>query len=161
MGCFVIMLWYSPLLMCVALVTLVLSTIFTFIMSKFMRPLFIKQSKILGLLNSQTEEMVTGCKTVIAYNHQDEAEEEFNDYSDELCKTAINAQIWGGSMGPIMNFVGNVGYFLICIFGAIFLIQGIGNWLIGTPLSVSAVIVFLNLNKQFSRPRVITNFSSW
>ena len=43
-----------------------------------MRPLFIKQQRILGLLNSQTEEMVTGCKTVIAYNHQDEEIKEFN-----------------------------------------------------------------------------------
>ena len=152
LGCFVIMLYYSPLLMCVALITLVLSTIFTLLMSKFMRPLFVKQSKILGLLNSQTEEMVTGCKTVIAYNHQDEAEEEFNDYSNELCKTAINAQIWGGSMGPIMNFVGNVGYFLICLFGAIFLIEGIGNGLFGNPLEPAVVITFLTLNKQFTRP---------
>ena len=152
LGCFVIMLYYSPLLMCVALITLVLSTIFTLLMSKFMRPLFVKQSRILGLLNSQTEEMVTGCKTVIAYNHQDEAEEEFNDYSNELCKTAINAQIWGGSMGPIMNFVGNVGYFLICLFGAIFLIEGIGNGLFGNPLEPAVVITFLTLNKQFTRP---------
>ena len=151
-GCLCIMLVYSPLLTAVALITLVLSITFTAIMSKFMRPLFIKQSKILGMLNAQTEEMVTGCKTVIAYNHQSIAEEEFNDYSNELCKTAINAQIWGGSMGPIMNFVGNVGYFLICIFGAVFVTKGIGNGLFGQALNVSVVISFLTLNKQFTRP---------
>ena len=152
LGCSCLMVYYSPLLTCVALVTLVLSVTVTFIMSKFSRPLFKKQSIILGLLNSQTEEMVTGCKTVIAYNHQSVAEEEFNEYSDELCKTAIKAQIWGGSMGPVMNFVGNVGYFLICIFGAIFLSKGIGNGLFGAALQVSVVITFLTLNKQFTRP---------
>lgn len=152
LGCLCIMLWYSPLLTAVALITLVLSITFTAIMSKFMRPLFIKQSKILGMLNAQTEEMVTGCKTVIAYNHQNIAEKEFNEYSNELCHTAINAQIWGGSMGPIMNFVGNVGYFLICIFGAVFVTKGIGNGLFGQALSVSVVISFLTLNKQFTRP---------
>ena len=151
-GCLCIMLVYSPLLTAVAMITLILSITFTAIMSKFMRPLFIKQSKILGMLNAQTEEMVTGCKTVIAYNHQSIAEEEFNDYSEELCNTAINAQIWGGSMGPIMNFVGNVGYFLICIFGAVFVTKGIGNGLFGEALSVSVVISFLTLNKQFTRP---------
>lgn len=150
-GCLVLMLVYSPLLTCVALTTLVLSVTVTFIMSKFSRPLFKKQSTILGLLNSQTEEMVTGCKTVIAYNHQTVAEEEFNEYSDELCSTAIKAQIWGGSMGPIMNFVGNFGYFLICIFGALFLSKGIGGGLLGA-LEVSIVITFLTLNKQFTRP---------
>ena len=151
-GCLCIMLVYSPLLTAVAMITLVLSISFTAIMSKFMRPLFIKQSKILGMLNAQTEEMVTGCKTVIAYNHQNIAQEEFNEYSNELCSTAINAQIWGGSMGPIMNFVGNAGYFLICIFGAVFVTKGIGNGLFGEALSVSVVISFLTLNKQFTRP---------
>ena len=151
-GCLCIMLVYSPLLTAVAMITLVLSISFTAIMSKFMRPLFVKQSRILGMLNAQTEEMVTGCKTVIAYNHQSIAEEEFNDYSNELCHTAIKAQIWGGSMGPIMNFVGNFGYFLICIFGALFVTKGLGNGLFGEALSVSVVISFLTLNKQFTRP---------
>ena len=151
-GCLCIMLIYSPLLTAVAMITLVLSISFTALMSKFMRPLFVKQSRILGMLNAQTEEMVTGCKTVIAYNHQSIAEEEFNDYSNELCHTAIKAQIWGGSMGPIMNFVGNFGYFLICIFGALFVTKGIGNGLFGEALSVSVVISFLTLNKQFTRP---------
>lgn len=150
-GCLCLMLLYSPLLTCVALTTLILSVTVTFIMSKFSRPLFKKQSTILGLLNSQTEEMVTGCKTVIAYNHQSVAEEEFNEFSDELCSTAIKAQIWGGSMGPIMNFVGNFGYFLICIFGAIFLSKNIGGGLLGA-LGVDVVITFLTLNKQFTRP---------
>ncbi|MBQ4571371.1 MAG: ABC transporter ATP-binding protein [Bacilli bacterium] len=151
-GCLCIMIVYSPLLTAVAMITLVLSISFTALMSKFMRPLFVKQSRILGMLNAQTEEMVTGCKTVIAYNHQSIAEEEFNDYSNELCHTAIKAQIWGGSMGPIMNFVGNFGYFLICIFGALFVTKGIGNGLFGEALSVSVVISFLTLNKQFTRP---------
>jgi ATP-binding cassette subfamily B protein len=51
-----------------------------------------------------------------------------------------------------MNFVGNVGYFLICLFGAIFLIEGIGNGLFGNPLEPAVVITFLTLNKQFTRP---------
>ncbi len=151
-GCLCIMLVFSPLLTLVSLVTLILSLIVTFVMSKFMGPLFTKQQTILGLLNSQTEEMVTGCKTVIAYNHQDIAVAEFNEYSDTLCKTAINAQIWSGSMGPIMNFVGNVGYFLICLFGAIFMSKGIGGSIVMGNLSVSIIISFLTLNKQFTRP---------
>ena len=88
-GCLVIMIYYSPLLTLVSLITLVLSFIVTMLMSKFMRPLFTKQQSILGILNSQTEEMVSGCKTVIAYNHQQVAKDEFNEYSYELAKTGI------------------------------------------------------------------------
>ena len=151
-GCIALMVWYSPLLFVVSLVSLVLTLLITFFMSKFMRPLYTKQQKMLGLLNSQTEEMVTGCKTVIAYNHQESAEEEFNNYSESLRKTAIKANILGGSMGPVMNFVGNLSYFLIAIFGAIFITKGIGGTLLGDPLQVSIVITFLTLTKKFTRP---------
>ena len=151
-GCLVLMIIYSPLLTLVALVTLALSLLVTGLMSKFMGPLFTKQQAILGLLNSQTEEMVTGCKTVKAYNHESSAIEEFNEYSDKLKKTGLKAQIWGGSMGPIMNFVGNVGYFLVAFFGALFVLNGIGNNIIGKPLTVSIVIMFTTLTKQFTRP---------
>ena len=151
-GCLAIMLFYSPLLTLVSLITLLLSAIVTTIMSKFMRPLFTKQQVILGQLNSQTEEMVSGCKTVIAYNHQKEAEKEFNDYSDRLTHTSLKAQIIGGSMGPIMNFIGNFGYFVVCFVGAIFVYNNIGNGIAGTPLTASVVVMFLTTTKQFTRP---------
>lgn len=151
-GCLAIMIYYSPLLTLVSLITLALTIILTALMSKFMRPLFLKQQSVLGLLNSQTEEMVSGCKTVIAYNHQKTAKEEFNEYSDDLCKTGMKAQIWSGSMGPIMNFIGNVSYFLICYFGALFVINGIGNSLFNEPLTIAVVIMFINTSKQFTRP---------
>ena len=151
-GCLAIMLYYSPLLTLVSMVTLLLSMSVTFLMSKFMRPLFVKQQRILGLLNSQTEEMVAGCKTVMAYNYQNEAKNEFNEYSNDLCKTGIKAQVWAGSMGPIMNFVGNVGHFLVCYFGALFVLKGIGNTMFGDPLTIAIVIMFVNTTKQFTRP---------
>ena len=151
-GCLAIMLYYSPLLTLVSLITLFLSVLLTMLMSKFMRPLFVRQQSILGVLNAETEEMVSGCKTVIAYNHQEASKENFNEYSNELCKTSIKAQIWGGSMGPIMNFIGNVGYFLVCFFGALFVVKGIGNGLFGVAISTSVVVMFVNTNKQFTRP---------
>lgn len=151
-GCLAIMIFYSPLLTLVSLVVLVLTLLFTRFMSKHMRPLFVKQQGILGILNSQTEEMVTGCKTVMAYNRQQMAEEEFNEQSDLLTKTGIIAQILGGSMGPVMNFIGNVGYFAVCLFGALFISWGVGGTLLGQALDVSIVIMFLTLTKQFTRP---------
>ena len=152
LGCLGIMLYFSPLLTAVSLGTLFLSMLVTLFMSKYMRPLFVKQQKILGLLNSQTEEMVSGSKTVIAYNHQRLAQDEFNEFSNELKKTSIKAQIMAGSMGPIMNFVGNVGHLLVCYFGAIFYINGIGGTILGAPLVLATVVMFVSLNKQFTRP---------
>lgn len=151
-GCFTIMLIYSPLLTLISLTTIILTLIISFFMSKVMRPLFHKQHEILGLVNTQTEEMVSGIKTVIAYNHQSEAIKKFNEYSNNLCTTSMKANIIGGSMGPLMNFIGNVGYFLVTFFGAIFVVKGIGNSLFGSAIDVSVIAMFTTLSKHFTRP---------
>ena len=121
-------------------------------MGKFARPLFKKQQKYLGELNAQTEEMVTGFKTVKAYNYEPKALDEFEVSSDNFTKVAIKAQIIGGSMGPVMNFIGNFGYFLVSLFGALCIINGIGNTIYGEPLTISVVVMFLTTIRHFTRP---------
>ena len=152
LGCLAIMIYYSPLLTLVSMVVLVLTLIVTGFMSKHMGPLFAKQQGILGNLNSQTEEMVSSYKTVIAYNHQEEANIKFREASKEYTKVGMRAQFIGGSMGPVMNFIGNVGYFLVCLMGAIFIYHGMGKTLLGAALDASIVIMFLSTTKQFTRP---------
>jgi len=122
------------------------------LISKFTRPLFKQQQSILGQLNSQTEEMVSGSKTVIAYNRQSKAKEDFAIKSEEITKVGTKAQIISGSMGPLMNFIGNVGYYLVCLFGAIFMLNNIGGTLFGDVLRVAIVVAFLRAVKQFTRP---------
>lgn len=152
-GCFVLMVVYSPLLTLVSMSVLLFTTIFTTLMSKYVRPLFSKQQRILGALNAHTEEMITGYRTVIAYNYQDDAIKEFNDKSDRFAKSGMIAQICAGSMGPSMNFIGNLGYFLVCLFGALFIAKDIGGPIGNySGLDVATVIVFLTLTKQFTRP---------
>ncbi len=151
-GCFGIMLYYSPLLTLVCLGVLIISLLSTSSIARIMEPLHKKSHKILGQLNSQTEEMVTGSKTVIAYNRQDKAIEEFSKKSDEIMKVSTKAEIISGSMGPMMNFVGNLGYFAVCIFGAIFAYKHTGNGIFGKELTIPVIITFLHLVKQFNRP---------
>lgn len=152
LGCLGMMIYYSPLLTLVSLSSLVLTLIVTGAMSKMMKPLFKKQQELLGNLNTQTEEMVSGIKTVTAYNHQSIAMQDFNQYSDNYCKVGLKAQIISGSMGPMMNFIGNFGYFLVCFCGALFAVKGIGKTLWGAPLDVSIIVLFLTTSKQFTRP---------
>jgi ATP-binding cassette subfamily B protein len=109
-----------------------------------MRSFYRKRQILLGSLNSEVEEMVTGYKTVVAYNRQKAACEEFNETSDELTRVGIIAEILGGSMGPLMNVINNVGFVIIAAFGGYFAIKGVVS--IGT---ISAFIVYA---KQFGRP---------
>lgn len=152
LGCLGIMIYYSPLLTLVSFFVLLLTLLVTFLIGKFVRPLFKKQQEVLGQLNGQTEEMVNGFKTVKVYNHQEKAIDEFNKYSDNFTHYSIKAQIIAGSMGPVMNFVGNVGYFLVCIFGSLLVLNNISYTLSGQPIDVSIVIMFLTTTKQFTRP---------
>ncbi len=148
-GTLAIMIYYSWLLTLVSLLTVALTLTLSKILTKRMRIYFTSQSKILGELNGHTEEMITGYKTVVAYNKEQMVMNEFNLISDKYTKTSIIAQIWGGSMGPVMNFVSNFGYVLTA---------AVGGWIAITEpsflpiVTIGTIALFLNCSKQFTRP---------
>ena len=133
--------WQLALLSCI---TVVLTVIVTKTLSKNMRRFFLKRQELLGELNSATEENITGYKTVVAYNRQDRVIEEFNRISDDMTKTGIIAEIIGGSMGPVMNVVNNIGFVIIAAFGGFFAIEEI--------VSVGMISAFIVYARQFGRP---------
>lgn len=133
--------WQLALLSCI---TVILTVIITKILSGHMRNFFVRRQTLLGSLNSTTEENITGYKTVVAYNRQDAVIREFNDTSDALTKTGIMAEILGGSMGPIMNVINNIGFVIIAAFGGYFAIHGI--------VSVGMISAFIVYARQFGRP---------
>lgn len=133
--------WQLALLSCV---TVILTVIVTKVLSGYMRHFFVKRQILLGTLNSTTEENITGYKTVVAYNRQDDVIREFNDTSDALTKTGIMAEILGGSMGPLMNVINNIGFVIIAAFGGYFAIHGI--------VSVGMISAFIVYARQFGRP---------
>lgn len=133
--------WQLALLSCV---TVVLTVIVTKILSKNMRRFFLRRQELLGDLNSATEENITGYKTVVAYNRQGRVIDEFNRISDDMTKTGIIAEIIGGSMGPVMNVVNNIGFVIIAAFGGFFAIKEI--------VSVGMISAFIVYARQFGRP---------
>lgn len=148
-GTVFIMLWYSPLLTVVSMVTIPLTLLVTTYLSKFMRRFFKAQQKILGELNGEVEEMVTGYKTVIAFGYEDKAVSTFGDISKNLCKVGIKANIFGGVMGPVMNVIGNIGYLAVAIAGGYLAITTYGT---EGAISIGVIQAFLSLSKQFTRP---------
>lgn len=148
-GTLAIMIYYNWVLTLVSLFTVVLTLLLTKILTKHMKVYFKNQSSILGELNGHTEEMITGYKTVVAYNKEKKVIEEFNEISSRYTKTSILAQIWGGSMGPVMNFISNFGYVLV---------TAVGTWLaITNPsflpgMTIGTISLFLTCSKQFTRP---------
>ena len=143
-GTFVIMLTYSPLLTLISLSTIILTIIVSSKMTKYMKKYFVEQQVILGRINGHVEETVTGYRTVVAYSKEQDSIDAFRGMSDELRRTGIKAQIFGGMMGPLMNCISNFGFVLIAAFGGWFSIQG---W-----ITVGTIQAFILYSKQFSRP---------
>lgn len=143
-GTVIIMLWYCWQLAILSCMTVILTIIATKYLSGVMRRFYTRRQIILGNLNGTVEEMVTGYKTVVAYNHQAEVKADFNKTSDELTKTGIVAEILGGSMGPVMNVINNIGFVIIAAFGGYFAINKI--------ISIGVISAFIVYAKQFGRP---------
>lgn len=144
LGTVVIMLWYCWQLALLSCATVILTVFATKVLSKRVRKFSRRRQMLLGTLNGTVEEMVSGYRTVVAYNHQDITTEEFCATSDSLTKAGIRTDIFSGVMGPIMNCIGNIGFVIIAAFGGYFAINDL--------ISVGVISAFIVYAKQFSRP---------
>ena len=139
-GTVVMMVALCPRLAALSCMTVILTIVATKFLSKAMRFFFKKRQVILGQLNGNVEEMVTGYRTVVAYNRQNAVVKDFDNVSDELTRVGIIAEILGGSMGPVMN----VGFVIIAAFGGYFAINNI--------ISIGVISAFIVYARQFGRP---------
>lgn len=143
-GTVIIMLWYCWQLALLSCATVLLTVCATKILSKRVRKYSRRRQQLLGELNGTVEEMISGYRTVVAYNHQDITVKEFCETADAMTKAGIQTDIFSGIMGPIMNCIGNIGFVIIAAFGGLFAINGL--------ISVGVISAFIVYAKQFSRP---------
>lgn len=143
-GTVIVMVWYCWELALLSCATVILTVIATKVLSKKVRKFSRRRQELLGMLNGTVEEMISGYRTVVAYNHQDITTEEFCETSDSLTKAGIRTDIFSGVMGPVMNCIGNIGFVIIAAFGGYFAVNGL--------ISVGVISAFIVYAKQFSRP---------
>ena len=143
-GTVIVMLLFSVPLTLLTCTTVILSVAATRIMSALMRKYYLKRQTLLGALNGIVQEKVTACRTVTAYNLQEETIAEFDRAGDELTRTGIIADIIGNAMGPVMNMLNNCSFVIVAAFGAWFALRGM--------ISVGVISAFIIYSKQFSRP---------
>ena len=143
-GTVIMMVALSPQLALCSCTTVILTIFATKNLSKAMRKFYSRRQVLLGQLNGTVEEMVTGIKTVTAFDRQENVCSDFNNTSDELTKVGIKAEILGGSMGPVMNVINNIGFVIIAGAGGYFAIKGY--------VSIGVISAFIVYAKQFGRP---------
>ena len=123
-------------------------TVLTVVLNKWVatqtREGFRRQQATLGKLNGFIEETVTGQRVVKAYGREPAVISEFDASNLALRRAATRAQIFAGFVGPVMNFVNNLGLAIVAGLGGIMAVRG--------QATVGTIASFINYTRQFGRP---------
>jgi ATP-binding cassette, subfamily B, multidrug efflux pump len=138
------MVWISPLLALVALISVPLSIVVTGGVMKRSQGMFVQQWRRTGRLNAHIEETFSGHALVKVFGRQPEAERVFAEENDELYKASFSAQFVSGLIMPIMMFIGNLNYVLVAVIGGLRVASG--------SLSLGDVQAFIQYSRQFTQP---------
>lgn len=112
---------------------------------------FIRQQKATGAMEGFAQEMMNGQKVIKVFNHEESSIRDFDRVNGELYQVSNLAQAYASILGPIMANIGNVLYVVLALTGGVFLLSGIPNAsLSGMPFSISILVPFLNMAKQFA-----------
>ncbi|MBF1307754.1 MAG: ABC transporter ATP-binding protein [Parvimonas micra] len=148
---FGIMLYFSFWMTLTVLLGVVAMYFVTKYVSKHSRKYFIEQQKSLGKTEGYLEEMIYGQKVVKVFNYEDESMKKFNEVNDKLFDDSQKANSYANILGPILNNIGNILYVVVAIIGGLLIYFNVYNLsLSGMAISISIVVPFLNMTKQFS-----------
>ncbi|WJH31997.1 ABC transporter ATP-binding protein/permease [Paenibacillus sp. CC-CFT742] len=152
-GVIIMMLTISPWMTLITILTLPLSVIVVMLVASRSQKHFAGQQKSLGELNGHVEEMYTGHKVVKAFGREEQSVQQFEKVNEELYESGWKAQFISGIIMPLMSFVGNLGYVLICVVGGIFVTRG--------AISIGDILAFTQYSRQFTQPiNQIANISN-
>ena len=108
------------------------------------QPLFKRQQNNLAAINGYVEEIYSGHNVVTSYNAVGETSETFKKLNTNLYKSMWQSQFLSGIMMPLMIFIGNFGYVMVCVVGAVKVING--------DITMGDVVAFMTYVRIFSQP---------
>ena len=154
-GSLIFMWQISKPMIIVFVITVPISIFFTRYRSKKVRPLFRTRSRKLGELNGYAEEMLSGCRTIKAYNREEEISERFNARNKDTMDAYYNAEYYGAALGPSVNFINNLSISLVMIFGGIlYMYSQSGAIQTGSLffITLGGVAKFVQYSRKFAGP---------
>ncbi|HIU56666.1 MAG TPA: ABC transporter ATP-binding protein [Candidatus Ornithomonoglobus merdipullorum] len=143
-GSFIGMLLVSPRLLAVFAVTIPVTIVFTKLRTAKVRPLFRLRSGKLGELNGFSEEMVSGLKTIKAYRREDAMIKRYDAVNEDAAEAYYNADYYGSTVGPSVNFINNISLVLVSAGGAVLYLMSM--------LTLGDVSSFMLYSRKFSGP---------
>lgn len=143
-GALAMMLWISPLLACIALLSVPLSTLITVLVARRSQSHFARQWSETGELNAHVEEFITGHEVIKAFGYQEQAAAVFAASNDRLARAATKAQYSSGLVQPLMVLVANLNYIAVAVVGALQVTAG--------AMTIGGIQAFIQFSRLFTQP---------
>ena len=148
---FCIMMYYSAILGLIVVAGVVCMTFAARYITSHSSKYFLRQQITLAKAEAFVEEMMTGQKVVKVFCHEEGAKKDFDKVNDEIYFNARNGNRFANVLMPLMGNIGNVMYVIVALVGGALMLAGAPNVSIsGMAFSISIVVPFLNMTKQFA-----------
>lgn len=108
------------------------------------QPLFKKQQMNLANISGYVEEIYSGHNIVTSHNARQQAKSDFQLLNDKLHSSMWKSQFFSGIMMPMMQFIGNFGYVMVCVVGAMLAIKG--------TITMGTIVAFMTYVRIFTQP---------
>ncbi|MEA4978088.1 MAG: ABC transporter ATP-binding protein [Methanomassiliicoccaceae archaeon] len=144
LGSLVMMAYTNFVMMAVTVLSCVAGFVLMILIMKHSQKYFSIQQENLGNMNGHVAEIYSAHNVVKVYNGQKEAAKKFDSINEELASSAFMSQFLSGLMMPLMNFIGNFGYVMVCIVGAAMVING--------EISIGVIVAFMIYVRLFTQP---------
>lgn len=105
---------------------------------------FVEQQNSLGDINGHIEEAYSGHNIIVVSNAKEQTKQEFDNFNKSLYKSGWKSQFLSGLMMPVMNFIGNFGYVVVCVVGAMLTISG--------NVDFGVIVAFMIYVRLFTNP---------
>jgi ATP-binding cassette subfamily B multidrug efflux pump len=138
------MLWISPLLAVISIITIPLSFAVTIVIAGRSQKEFIAQWAETGALNGHVEQMHSGHALVQVFGRRQSAIRQFNDQNERLYRASFRAQFLSGIIQPAMQFLSNLNYVGVAVVGGYRVATG--------TMSLGDVTAFIAYSRQFTMP---------
>lgn len=143
-GSLVMMFVNNVIMTLAAIGSSILGIVLMLIIMKVSQKYFVQQQVALGQVNGHVEEKYTGHIIVKAFNGEADSIREFERYNQSLYESGWKSQFLSGLMMPVMNFIGNLGYVVVCIVGAVLVINH--------SITFGVIVAFMMYIRLFTQP---------
>lgn len=121
---FIMMIVVNPYLTVIYAILLPISFVITGAITRITKKNFKLQQSSVGELNGYIGDIFSNHTLIKSYNMETESKESFDDINQKFHKSYVKAKFYSGFIYPLTLIIGKIGYILISMMGAIFILHG-------------------------------------